>query len=126
MNKKQILLLSLFSAFIISSFGIASAMASNNGINQINQFQKRTGITLTPEQKIQIETKQKEAETKRAEELNKWQTMTIDSWKTQEIQRINNTTQEQFDKMKERQINMFKNGKGNMGEFREGFNKPAE
>ncbi|MDD5098385.1 MAG: hypothetical protein PHD31_01550 [Candidatus Pacebacteria bacterium] len=129
MNKKQILLLYLFSAFVVSSFGIANVMASNSTgtLNQADQFQKRFGITLTPEQKTQMETKQKEVDTKRSEELAKWQSMTLDVWKQQEIAKINSTTQEQFDKTKERQINMLKNGKGNMGEFRgEKLDKPAE
>jgi hypothetical protein len=130
MNKKQTLFLSLFSALVISSFGIMSAMAANSTSvsNQVDNFQKRFGITLTDEQKTQMQTKQTEAETKRAEELTKWQTMTLDAWKQQEILRINSTTQEQFDKMKDQHVNMLKNGKGGGmgGEFRKGLDKPAK
>jgi len=128
MNKKQILLFSVLSVFIISGFGIASVTASGNttgALNQIQEIQKRLGITLTEDQKVQMEAKQKEMETKRSEELSKWQSMTLETWKQQEIDKINATTQDQFDKMKERQVNMLKNGKGFMGEFKN-REKPAE
>lgn len=127
MNKKQILLFSVISAFIISGFGIMSVMASENAVlpSQADRFQKMFGITLTDEQKTQMEAKQKEAETKRSEELSKWQLMTLENWKQQETDRINSTTQDQFDKIKERQVNMLKNGKGFMGEFKN-REKPAE
>ena len=121
MNKKQILLFSVLSAFIISGFGIASVMASGNTtgvLNQIQEIQKRFGITLTEDQKVQMEAKQKETEIKRSEELSKWQSMTLETWKQQEIDKINSTTQDQFDKMKERQVNMLKNGKEFTGEFK--------
>ena len=126
--KKQTLLLSLFAALVISGFGVVSAMASENtgALNKADHFQKMFGITLTEEQKAQVEAKQKEAETKRSEELAKWQSMTLDSWKAQEIAKLNATTQDQFDKMKEQHVNMLKNGKGSMGQFGERFNKPAE
>jgi len=131
--KKQTLLLSLFAALVISSFGVVNVMASENTgtLNKIDHFQKMFGITLTDEQKTQLENKQKEQDTKRAEELAKWQSMTLDTWKTQEIARINAITQDQFDKMKEQHINMLKNGKGGMGgEFNGGMklrlDKPAE
>jgi hypothetical protein len=52
--------------------------------------------------------------------------MTLDSWKQQEINRINSTTQEEFDKIKERNINMLKNGKGSMGRFDKGMEGPAD
>ena len=104
----------------------ASSETIANVPNKVQQFQERFGITLTDEQKAQIAAKETEAETKRAEELAKWESMTLDSWKQQEIARINATTQDQFDKMKERQVNMLKNGKGNMGEFKERGEKPAE
>jgi len=131
MNKKQVLVFSVLSALIISGFGIASALAASSGIianasNKVEQFEERFGITLTDEQKTQIAAKETEAETKRAAELTKWENMTLDSWKQQEIARINATTQDQFDKMKERQVNMLKNGKGFMGEFRGMKEKPAE
>ncbi|MFA5714463.1 MAG: hypothetical protein WC998_01820 [Candidatus Paceibacterota bacterium] len=131
MNKKQILLLSIFSALIISGFGFVSVMASSGTgtagvLNKVQEIQKRLGITLTPEQQTQIDAKQKEMETKRADELTKWQSMTLDLWKQQEISKINSTTQEQFDKIKERNINMFKNGKGFMGRFDKGTEEPAD
>lgn len=131
MNKKQILLLSIFSALIISGFGFVSVMASSSGVgmgvlDRVQDIQKRLGITLTSEQQAQIETKQKEMETQRADELAKWQSMTLDSWKQQEINRINSTTQEEFDKIKERNINMLKNGKGSMGRFDKGMKGPAD
>lgn len=127
MNKKQIALFSIFSALIISGFGMMSAFASENvNGDQADQIQKRFGITLTEEQKAQIQARETEMETKRAEELTKWQDMTLESWKAQEIERINATTQEQFDKMKENRVNMLKNGKGGMGEFKFGMEKPAE
>lgn len=131
MNKKQVLIFSVLSALIVSGFGVASALAASSGIvanagNRVDQLESRYGITLTDEQKTQIETKEKESETKRAEELTKWENMTLDTWKQQEIAKINATTQDQFDKMKERQVNMLKNGKGGMGEFKDRMEKPAE
>ena len=124
--KKQTLLLSLFAAIIVSSFGVASAMASENN-NPSDRIQKMFGITLTDDQKTQLEARQKDQDLKRAEELAKWESMTFDAWKTQEIARINAITQDQFDKMKEQHVNMLKNGKGGMG-FQKGFkfDKPAE
>lgn len=132
MNKKQAIVFSLLSALIVSGFGVASALAASSGIvanapDKVTQLENRYGITLTDEQKAQIEAKDQEAETKRAEELAKWQNMTLDTWKAQEIERINATTQDQFDKMKERQINMSENGKGApMGDFKGMGDKPAE
>lgn len=131
MNKKQTLLLSIFSALIISGFGFVSVMASSatgtpGVLNKVQEIQKRLGITLTPEQQTQIDAKQKEVETKRADELTKWQSMTLDLWKQQEISKINSTTQEQFDKIKERNINMFKNGRGFMGRLDKGMEEPAD
>jgi hypothetical protein len=52
--------------------------------------------------------------------------MTLESWKQQEIARINSLTQEQFDKMKENRVNMLKNGKGGMGMFKIRMERPAE
>jgi len=128
MNKKQLIVFSVLSTLIVSSFGIMSALAASSETiaNKATQFEKRYGITLTDEQKTQIEAKETEATTKRTAELTKWENMTLDAWKQQEIERINATTQDQFDKMKERQVNMLKNGKGNMGEFRGMGEKPAE
>lgn len=131
MNKKQLIVFSVLSTLIVSGFGVMSALAASsetvaNVPNKVQQFQERFGITLTDEQKTQIAAKETEAETKRAAELAKWESMTLDSWKQREIDRINATTQDQFDKMKERQVNILKNGKGNMGEFRKMGEKPAE
>lgn len=125
MNKK-ILILSLFAAFIISSFSIANVFASESN-SPVDRIQKMFGITLTDQQKTQLESKQKEQDAKRAEELSKWQSMTLDAWKAQEIERINAITQDQFDKMKEQHINMLQNGKGGMGrEFHGMSDRPAE
>jgi len=131
MNKKQVLVFSLLSALIVSGFGVASALAASSGIvsnhqDRANQFEERFGITLTDEQKAQVQAKESERETKRAAELSKWESMTLDDWKQQEIDKINATTQDQFDKMKERRVNMLKNGKGFMGEFKGMREKPAE
>ncbi len=90
--------------------------------NLMDKFQERFGITLTDEQKAQIQTKQQEMETKRSEELAKWQSMTLEEWKTQEIQRINSVTQEEFDKMKEQRTKMLQNN----GEHRGGRFGPME
>jgi len=131
MNKKQIVIFSIFSALIISGFGIASVMAASAGTTNTNltkteQFQKMFGITLTPEQQTQIDAKQKEMETKKADELAKWQAMTLDSWKQQETAKINATTQAQFDAIKQRTVNMLQNTNGHMGRFDKGAEKPAE
>ncbi|MFA5729704.1 MAG: hypothetical protein WC938_00530 [Candidatus Paceibacterota bacterium] len=129
MDKRQLLLLSAVSALIVSGFGAVNAFASNdNGIaNQIQKFQERFGITLTDEQKNQIQTKETEMETKRATELAKWEAMTLATWKQQQIDKINATTQEEFDKIKEHQVNMLKNGKGfGPGLSGERKEKPAE
>lgn len=121
----------MLSALIISGFGLATAMAASSGIvanagNQAEQLEQRFGITLTEEQKTQIAARETETQAKRAEELAKWENMTLDAWKAREIERINSTTQEQFDKMKEQHVNMLKNGKGGMGEFKFRMEKPAE
>jgi hypothetical protein len=131
MNKKRLIVFSVLSALIISGFGIMSVLAASSGVvdvpDQATQFQQRFGITLTDEQKAQVEAKQTEMETKRATELSQWENMTLDQWKAQQIEKINATTQDQFDKIKERQVNMLKNGKGSMGEFKgRGGEKPAE
>jgi Zn-dependent M16 (insulinase) family peptidase len=131
MNKRQVLVFSLLSALIVSGFGIVNALAAssgtNNSVDKAAQLEERYGITLTDEQKTQIEAKEQEQETKKAEELAKWENMTLDTWKAQEIERINATTQEDFDKMKERQLNMLENGKGGpMGEPKDMGEKPAE
>ncbi|GMX58495.1 MAG: hypothetical protein MCSN_1490 [Candidatus Microsyncoccus archaeolyticus] len=119
MNKK-LLALSIFSVLTFCAFGIANVMASET--NLMDKFQERFGITLTDEQKAQIQTKQQEMETKRSEELAKWQSMTLEEWKTQEIQRINSVTQEEFDKMKEQRTKMLQNN----GEHRGGRFGPME
>lgn len=131
MNKRQVLVFSLLSALIVSGFGIVNALAAssgtNNSVDKAAQLEERYGITLTDEQKTQIEAKEQEQETKKAEELAKWENMTLDTWKAQEIERINATTQEDFDKMKERQLNMLENGKdGPMGDPKDMGEKPAE
>jgi hypothetical protein len=129
MNKKQLLMLSAVSALIVSGFGIASAFASNsiNVSDKIQEFQNRFGITLTDEQKTQMQTKQTEMETQRATELAKWQAMDLATWKQQQIDKINATTQAEFDKTKERQVNMLQNGKGfGPGMGGERMEKPAE
>ncbi|MFA5169301.1 MAG: hypothetical protein WC420_00940 [Candidatus Paceibacterota bacterium] len=131
MNKKQLIVFSVLSTLIVSGFGIMSALAASsetiaNVPNKVSQIEEKYGITLTDTQKTQIAAKETEAETKRAAELTKWENMTLDAWKQQEIDKINATTQDQFDKMKERQVNILKNGKGNMGEFRGMGEKPAE
>jgi len=134
MNKKQIFLFSIFSALIISGFGIASVMASSAGTltagttgiqNMTQELQKRFGITLTPDQQAQVDAKQKEMATNKANELAKWQSMTLDTWKQQEIAKINSTTQAQFDSMKTKQVNMLQNGKGFRGGFNKGMEAPA-
>lgn len=129
MNKKQLFMLSAVSALIVSSFGIVSAFASNSTsvANQVQNFQNRFGITLTDAQKTQMETKKTEMETKRAAELATWQSMDIATWKQEQINKINATTQAEFDKIKERQINILKNGKGfGLGLGGERKEKPAE
>ena len=122
-------MLSLVSALIVSGFGAVNAFASNSTsvANHIQNFQEKFGITLTEEQKTQIQTKETEMENKRATELTEWQNMTLATWKQQQIDKINATTQEEFDKIKEQQVNRLKNGKG----FGPGFSgqrmeKPAE
>jgi Zn-dependent M16 (insulinase) family peptidase len=129
MHKKQLLLLSAISALIVSGLGTVSVFASNSTSisNHIQNFQERFGIVLTEEQKTQIQTKETEMENKRATELTEWQNMTLATWKQQQIDKINATTQEEFDKIKEQQVNRLKNGKG----FGPGFSgqrmeKPAE
>jgi len=131
MNKKRLVVFSVLSALIISGFGIMGALASTSDVvdafDQVTELQQRFGITLTDEQKTQVEAKQTEMETKRAADLSEWENMTLDQWKAQQIEEINATTQDQFDKIKERQVNMLKNGKGSMGEFRgRGGEKPTE
>ena len=126
MNKKQLLMLSLISALIVSGFGAVNAFASNNQ-NQLQNFQDRFGITLTEEQKNQIQVKETEMETKRATELAKWESMNLSTWKQQQIDKINATTQEEFDKIKEQQVNRLKNGKGfGQGLGGERMEKPAK
>lgn len=129
MNKRQLLLLSAVSALIVSGFGVINAFASDSTSisNKIQEFQNRFGITLTDEQKNQIQTKQTEMETQRATELAKWEAMDLAAWKQQQIDKINATTQEEFDKIKTRQVNMLKNGKGfGPGLGGERMEKPAE
>jgi len=128
MNKKQLLMLSAISALIVSSFGVVSVFAANSTStsNQIQELQNRFGITLTDEQKTQIQTKQTEMEAKRATELTQWQSMDLATWKQQQIDKINATTQAEFDKIKERQINMLQNGKGFGSGLQKGMDKPAE
>jgi hypothetical protein len=123
MNKK-LLAVSIFSALVISTFGIANVMAC--GTSQIENFQKKFGITLTEEQRAQIETKKQEMETKRTEELAKWQSMTLDQWKQQEIAKINATTQAEFDKIKEQRVKMLENNGWHKGGKFGNINKPAE
>jgi len=133
MNKKQLLALSIFSVLVISSFGIANVMASENTndnpiASQIENIQRKFGITLTDEQKTQIEAKKQELETSKAEELTKWQSMTLDQWKQQQIEQINATTQEEFDKIKAQRIKMLENNGWHKG-GRFGFimeDKPAK
>lgn len=114
MNKKQFLILSVISALIVSGLGTASVFAANSTSvsNYIQNLQERFGITLTEEQKTKLQAKETEKETKRATELIEWQNMTLVTWKQQQIDKINATTQEEFDKVKTRQVNMLKNGKG--------------
>jgi hypothetical protein len=128
MNKRQIFLLSTISALIVSGFGIASVFAANSTSvsNHVQDFQNRFGITLTDEQKTQMQTKQTEMETKRAAELTSWESMTLTTWKQQQIDKINATTQEEFDKIKEQRVNMLKNGKGFGPGLERRMEKPAE
>ncbi len=124
MNKKQLLAISIFSVLAVCVFGVASVKASETSI--IDNFQKRFGINLTEEQKAQIQTQQQEMETKRSENLAKWQSMTLDQWKAQEIERINNITQEEFDKMKKQKTKMLQdNGFHKGGRFMN-MERPAE
>lgn len=133
MNKKQLLALSVFTVLVISSFGVASVMASGNTndnsiASHIQNIQRKFGITLTDEQKAQIEAKKQELETSKAEELTKWQSMTLEQWKQQEIAKINAVTQEEFDKIKAQNIKMLENNGWHKG-GRFGFimeDKPAE
>lgn len=131
MQKKKLIIFSVLSTLIISAFGLATALAassetvSKTAPTRVEQIEQKFGITLTDEQKTQIQTKDTEMQAKRAEELAKWQNMTLDTWKAQEIERINATTQDQFDKMKEQHTNMLQNGKGGMG-MHMGMEKPAE
>lgn len=133
MNKKQLLLLSAISALVISgSFGAVKVFASNStdsasSLSKVEQIQKMFGITLTDEQKTQITAKETEETTKKSEELAKWEAMDFATWKQQQIDKINATTEDEFTKIKERQVDMLKNGKG----FERGFGgekmeKPAE
>jgi thiamine biosynthesis lipoprotein ApbE len=133
MNKKQLLLLSAISALIISgSFGAIRVFAANNidsssSLSKVEQIQKMFGITLTDEQKTQVTAKETEDSTKRAEELAKWEAMDLATWKQQQIDKINATTEDEFTKIKERQVDMLKNGKGfGPGLGRERMEKPAE
>lgn len=134
MNKKQILLFSIFSALIISGFGAFNALASQASTSatdskpsQVDEIQNRFGITLTDAQKTQIEAKQKEMETKMAEEKAKWQSMTLETYKAQEIAKINATTQAEFDKIKEMHVNAQGKGMGMRGGFNpDDTQKPAE
>ena len=129
MNKKQVLMLSAVSALIVSGFAVVNAFASSptSVSDKVQEFQNRFGITLTEEQKTQMQTKQTEMETQRAAELTKWESMDLATWKQQQIDKINATTQAEFDKTKERQVNMLKNGKGfGPGMGGERMEKPAE
>jgi len=133
MKKKQLLLLSAISALIISgSFGAVRVFAANNtdsnsSLTKAEQIQKMFGITLTDEQKTQITAKETEQSTKRAEELAKWEAMDLATWKQQQIDKINATTEDEFAKTKEQQVNMLKNGKGfGPGLGGERMEKPAE
>jgi PIN domain nuclease of toxin-antitoxin system len=131
MNKKQLLVLSAISALIVSGFGAVSVLAANNtnsssSLNRVEQVQKMFGITLTDEQKTQIQTKQTEMEATRAAELAKWQSMDLATWKQQQIDKINATTQTEFDKTKTREVNMLQNGKGFGHGPQKGMEKPAE
>ncbi len=131
MNKK-LWAFSVLSALIISGFGVANVLASESAAttskpSQLEELQKRFGITLTDEQKAQVEVKQKEAETKRSEELAKWQSMTLDTWKQQEIARVSATTQAEFDKIKEMHIKSPEQGRGMRGGFNpSNSQEPAE
>jgi hypothetical protein len=113
MNKKQFLLMSVVSTLIISSFGIMSVFASDseNVSNHIQQFQNRFKTILTEEQKNEMQTKRIEMESQREMQLAKWEVMDITSWKQQKIDKINATTQAEFDKIKEREVNVPKKGK---------------
>ncbi|MFA5432993.1 MAG: hypothetical protein WC319_09015 [Candidatus Paceibacterota bacterium] len=129
MNKKQFLILSVISALIVSGLGTASVFAANSTSvsNHIQNLQERFGITLTEEQKTKLQAKETEMETKRATELTEWQNMTLATWKQQQIDKINATTQEEFDKVKTRQVNMLKSGKGFGLGFGQGrMEKPAK
>lgn len=134
MNKKQLLLLSAMSALIISgSVGAIKVFAANSGAtdsstpqSRVERIQKMFGITLTDEQKAQITTKETEASNQRATELAKWQAMDLATWKQQQIDKINATTQAQFDKIKAREVNMLKNGKGFGPGLEKGLMEPAE
>lgn len=129
MHKKQLLILSAVSVLIVSGFGIASVFASapTSLSTQVQNFQNRLGITLTDEQKTQIETKQAQTEAQKATDLTKWEAMDLATWKQQQIDKINATTQADFDKIKVRQVNMLKNGKGfGLGLGREKTGNPAE
>lgn len=128
MNKKRLLLLLVISALIVSSgFGAAKALAANP--DRAEQIQKMFGITLTSEQKNQLAAKDSEMEAERAAELAKWEAMDLATWKQQQIDKINATTQDEFDKIKEKQINMLKNGKGfgpGLEKRNGGMERPAE
>lgn len=130
MNKKQVLLLSAISALIISgSFGAVRVFAANStdSNSSLTKVEKMFGITLTDEQKTQITAKENEQSTKRAEELAKWEAMDLATWKQQQIDKINATTEDEFAKTKEQQVNMLKNGKGfGPGLGGERMEKPAE
>jgi len=97
MNKK-ILMFSLLSTVLFSGFWAFNALASGDDIGAREKIQKRERIELTEEQKTEMDKIRLEKE----EELK---TMTLEEWKSKEIERINNITEEDFAQMKERKMN---------------------
>lgn len=98
-------MLSLVSALLVSSFYIASASASDNN-NQERKFKNHRG-DFSEERSIEMRGKFKE-----------WSLMTLEEWKTKQIERINNMTEEEFEKMKQGQrgLMMGKLEKGKVAE----------
>ena len=88
--KKNILMLSLVSALLVSGFYIIGASASDCE-NPERQFKNRGEFS---EERI-VGMKE------RFSNMNQeWENLTLEEWKSKQIERINNITEEEFEKMK--------------------------
>lgn len=98
-------MLSLVSVILVSSFCIASASASDS--NNQERKSKNSRGDFSEERSIEMR-----------ERFKEWSLMTLEEWKTKQIERINNMTEEEFEKMKQGQrgLTMGKLEKGKVAE----------